>query len=134
MRAAMRSMGWSVGLLPVALAVTPLAVGADPASSPDASTMPPPVEMTAQQDHQRLMDLLHITSLRRGADGNNRQAPNAANYDESKANPYPSLPDPLVNSHLLPAGEHLRLVLRQVRLHREGRFRQVDGGFKVHRH
>ena len=53
MRAAMRSMGWSVGLLPVALAVTPLAVGADPASSPDASTMPPPVEMTAQQDHQR---------------------------------------------------------------------------------
>jgi len=42
------------------------------------------------------MDLLHITSLRRGADGNNRRAPNAANYDESKANPYPSLPDPLV--------------------------------------
>jgi hypothetical protein len=42
------------------------------------------------------MDLLHIKSLRRGADGNNRQAPNAANYDESKVIPYPSLPDPLV--------------------------------------
>jgi hypothetical protein len=42
-----------------------------------------------------MMDLLHIASLRRGADGNNRQAPNAANYDESKANPYPILPDSL---------------------------------------
>ncbi len=27
---------------------------------------------------------------------NNPQAPNAVNYDESKANPYPSLPDPLL--------------------------------------
>jgi hypothetical protein len=52
--------------------------------------------MTAQQDHQRMMDLLHITSLRPGADGNHPQAPNAANYDEAKANPYPKLPDPLV--------------------------------------
>jgi hypothetical protein len=52
--------------------------------------------MTAQEDHQKMMDLLHITSLRRGADGNNRQSPNAANYDEAKANPYPNLPEPLV--------------------------------------
>src|SRR2546428_2814062 len=52
--------------------------------------------MTAEQDHQRIMDLLHIVSLRPGADGNNPKAPNAANYDESKANPYPKLPDPLV--------------------------------------
>ena len=43
-----------------------------------------------------MMDLLHIASLRQGANGNNPQAPNAANYDESKANPYPTLPDPLV--------------------------------------
>ena len=43
-----------------------------------------------------MMDLLHITALRPGADGNHPQAPNAANYDESKANPYPKLPDPLV--------------------------------------
>ena len=61
-----------------------------------ANRLPPPVRLTAQQDHKRIMDLLHITSLRQGADGNNRQAPNAANYDESKANPYPNLPDPLV--------------------------------------
>ena len=54
------------------------------------------VELTAQQDHQRLMDLLHIRQLRPGADPRNREAPNAANYDETKANPYPQLPDPLV--------------------------------------
>jgi hypothetical protein len=53
-------------------------------------------QLTAEQDHRRLMDLLHITSLRQGADGRNPQAPNAANYDESKANPYPKLPDPLL--------------------------------------
>jgi hypothetical protein len=52
--------------------------------------------MTAQQDHQQMMDQLHIASLRPGADGNHPQAPNAANYDEAKANPYPNLPDPLL--------------------------------------
>jgi len=49
-----------------------------------------------KQDHQRMMGLLKITSLRPGANPNNPQAPNAVNYDESKANPYPNLPDPLV--------------------------------------
>ncbi len=57
---------------------------------------PPPVQMTAQEDHKRTMDLLKIKSLRRGADGRNTKAANAANYDEAKANPYPKLPDPLV--------------------------------------
>jgi hypothetical protein len=54
-----------------------------------------PGALTAQEDHQRLMNLLHIDTLRRGADPNNREAPNAVNYDEAKANPYPTLPDPL---------------------------------------
>ncbi len=66
------------------------------APAPAVTTPAPPVELTAEQDHQRIMDLLHITVLRPGADGRNPQAPNAANYDESKANPYPNLPDPLV--------------------------------------
>ncbi|MGA2739791.1 MAG: acetylxylan esterase [Bryobacteraceae bacterium] len=57
---------------------------------------PGPPQVTAQQDHQQMMDQLHIASLRPGADGNHPQAPNAANYDEAKANPYPNLPDPLV--------------------------------------
>ncbi|MGB7280820.1 MAG: hypothetical protein WBE13_01055 [Candidatus Acidiferrum sp.] len=55
---------------------------------------PSPVHLTAEQDHQRMMELLHITSLRRGADGDPK-SPYAANYDEAKANPYPTLPDPL---------------------------------------
>jgi hypothetical protein len=42
------------------------------------------------------MGLLHITELRRGANGRDPHAPNAANYDEAKANPYPDLPDPFV--------------------------------------
>jgi hypothetical protein len=42
------------------------------------------------------MDLLHITALRPGADGRDPKAPNYASYDESKANPYPKLPDPLI--------------------------------------
>jgi len=54
-----------------------------------------PVQLTTQEDHKRTMALLGLTEIRRGADGRNADAPNAANYDESKANPYPELPDPL---------------------------------------
>ncbi len=66
---------------------TPAAALATPAPAPNA--------LTAEQDHQRLMDLLHIKSLRRGADGGPKSA-NSANYDESKAGPDSKLPDPLV--------------------------------------
>ena len=52
-------------------------------------------ELTAQQDHALMMQALGIDSLRPGANGLDPNAPNAANYDESKANPYPGLPDPL---------------------------------------
>jgi len=41
-----------------------------------------------------MMDQLGIKALRPGPSGN-ESAPNHANYDESKANPFPSLPDPL---------------------------------------
>src|SRR6266566_6989631 len=53
----------------------------------------PPVHLTSEQDHQRLLDLLHIKELRRGPDGDPK-SPNAANVDETKVPPY-SLPDPL---------------------------------------
>ncbi len=56
----------------------------------------PPAKLSAQEDHKRMLNLLKIKELRRGADGFNQKAKNAANYDESKANPYPDLPDPLV--------------------------------------
>lgn len=75
------SISWSVG---VALLTAPL-----------AAADPPPVQLTAQQDHKRTLDLLCIKELRRGANGNNPKAENAANADEAKANPYPDLPDPL---------------------------------------
>jgi hypothetical protein len=55
----------------------------------------PPVRLTNHEDHQRLMDLLHMTSIRHGRDANNKESPYYVNYDESKANPYPNLPDPL---------------------------------------
>lgn len=64
------------------------------AAPQDARSSPSPVSLTAEQDHQRLLDLLHISSLRRGADGDPK-SPNAANYDEEKAKPDPKLPDPL---------------------------------------
>ena len=34
-----------------------------------------------------MMDLLHITEIRRGRDGSNKSSRYYANYDESKANP-----------------------------------------------
>jgi hypothetical protein len=42
-----------------------------------------------------MMDQLGIKALRPGPSGDEK-APNHANYDESKANPYPVLPDPLI--------------------------------------
>jgi (4-O-methyl)-D-glucuronate---lignin esterase len=50
------------------------------------------VQLTAQEDRQRIMDLLHIASIPPGAQGSN----NPATYDESQANPFSTLPDPLV--------------------------------------
>ena len=41
------------------------------------SDLSPPVQLTREQDHQRLMDLLHIGELRRGPDGD-PTSPNAA--------------------------------------------------------
>ncbi len=57
-----------------------------------------PMQLTSEQDHRRLLDLLHVDSLRPGPSGD-PTARNAANADESKANPYPELPDPLTMSN-----------------------------------
>lgn len=79
-----------------ALVLGVLARGEDLLKKSDADKLPPPVQMTAKQDHKRLMDLLQIKELRPGANPRDAKAPNAVNYDEAKANPYPKLPDPLV--------------------------------------
>jgi hypothetical protein len=66
----------------------------EPRKNAGASTAAPaPVHLTSEQDHQRLMDLLHIKELRPGPSGDPK-TPNAANVDESKVPPY-TLPDPL---------------------------------------
>jgi len=49
-----------------------------------------------QADYNQMLGQLNIKSVRPGANGNDPKAPNAANYDETKANPYPNLPDPLI--------------------------------------
>ncbi len=49
---------------------------------------------TAEQDHQDMMNQLGIKTLRLAPSGDPK-APNQANYDESKANPYPDWPDVL---------------------------------------
>ena len=51
----------------------------------------------AEKDRRNMMDQLGIRALRPGWSGDEK-APNHANYDESKANPYPNLPDPLTMS------------------------------------
>ena len=64
-----------------------------------AQPAPTPAQLAqqaaAEKDHQRLMDLLGIKELRHKADQDPR-SPYAVNYDEAKANVYPSLPDPLL--------------------------------------
>lgn len=61
-----------------------------------AMAQAPAAKMTAEQDRQNMLDQLHITSLRDGVNNHDPNATNKPNYDESKANPYPTLPDPLV--------------------------------------
>ena len=92
----------------LSLAVFLLAAPGPRAQSParSAATEPAPAAqpgrlpaLTAEEDHQRLLGLLHITGpLRRGADGD-AKSPNAANYDESKAGSDLHLPDALVLSN-----------------------------------
>lgn len=52
-------------------------------------------QAATREDHQRMLKLLGIKELRPGANGRDPQAPNFANYDESKVKSYSPLPDPL---------------------------------------
>jgi lysophospholipase L1-like esterase len=65
-----------------------------PAPAAVAAGFPQPMNWTASQDHRNMMEQLGIKALRPGPSGN-ESAPNPANYDESKANPFPNLPDVL---------------------------------------
>lgn len=63
-----------------------------PQRTPEQDSLLAQAQRLTKADHQKMLDLLGIKELRQGANGSNPQAPNAANYDESKANPYPELP------------------------------------------
>jgi len=84
-----RFLGWIAGWIFLAWMAAPAVRAQQPAAS-----SPSTAALTAQ-DYQQMMDQLHISSIRRGADGRDKQSPYYANYDESKANPFPDLPDPL---------------------------------------
>jgi hypothetical protein len=79
-----RRILWVVGL-----AVSTGAGAAARAAGQGSS--PAPVQMTREEDHARTMKLLGLTEMPRGA-----TSASVETYDESKANPYPKLPDPLV--------------------------------------
>ncbi len=64
--------------------------------SPADSIRRDSINRVTQQDYDQMLGQLNIKSVRAGANGNDPKAPNAANYDEAKANPYPDLPDALV--------------------------------------
>src|SRR5205814_4362762 len=95
-QAGMRSKQWFLTFALSALAMVTLARADDPPKKSDTVNLIPPVQLTAQQDHKRMLELLNIKSLRPGANGRDPKAPNAANYDEAKVTPYGNLPDPLV--------------------------------------
>ena len=84
-------------LLTLAILLTPaFAQTAVPSTTPSvASPDFGPVQLTAAEDHQRLLDMLHINELRPGV-SQNGQSTHPVNWDESKANPWPNLPDPLL--------------------------------------
>lgn len=60
--------------------------------TPSVETESKIVTLTTKEDHLDMQKQLGITKLRPGPSGNPSN-PNAANTDESKANPYPNLPD-----------------------------------------
>ncbi len=74
-----------------------------PAATPPTATPPPAPggfggrgnNAASDADHKHMMELLGITTVRRGRDGTDTNSPYFANYNEGVANPYPNLPDPL---------------------------------------
>ena len=86
---------WAIGL---ALLVACNAQQPSPATAPQPTPQQLEIQRLSIEDREKMMDLLHITSLRLGPTSRPEVQPGRlglVNYDESKANPYPALPDPL---------------------------------------
>ncbi|HLJ93884.1 MAG TPA: GDSL-type esterase/lipase family protein [Gemmataceae bacterium] len=75
-----------------------------PPAAPVGSAPPPPMTLTAQQDRQLMLDQLRISAaqMRPGPNGSNPRAPNYQNTDESKANPWPHLPEMMITKNRQP--------------------------------
>ncbi len=84
----------TICLLAAALACLIVELSGQQFTAPGSSGLPQPMNWTAEQDHQNMLDQLGIQALRPGPSGK-ESAPNHANYDESKANPFPNLPEVL---------------------------------------
>jgi hypothetical protein len=91
----MRKNGGTASAAARAAAVAAVALVAAAHSRPLAAQSSSGVtEWTTADDHRDMLARLGITQLRPGRNAD-PAAPNAANYDEAKANPYPNLPDAL---------------------------------------
>ncbi|MSV27824.1 MAG: acetylxylan esterase [Bryobacterales bacterium] len=90
----------SIALTGIQLVAAPQTPAEQPGDNQTAAARPAnPAYAASEEDRQRLMDLLGIKTLRLGPTSRNEVQPGRSglvNYDESKANPYPNLPDPLV--------------------------------------
>jgi len=95
-------LAWALVLL-ACPALSRLAAQTAPATQPPPTAQPRPaptpemlaMRVAAEKDHQLLMEKLGIKELRPGA-SHDPKSPYVVNYDEQKANVYPSLPDPLL--------------------------------------
>jgi hypothetical protein len=87
----------SISLLCLGVCLFCFVAEPEAALAQNSSPVPPPVTFTADQDHQNMMEQLGIKALRPGPSGNEKAA-NHANYDESRANPFPDIPDPLTGN------------------------------------
>ena len=85
----------SLATVPVSFAMAAAPLFGQFMNEPQKQLPPPAVNWTQQQDQQNMMDQLGIKALRPGANGD-ENAPGHSNYDESKANPWPNYPDPLL--------------------------------------
>jgi len=82
----------TIGPAGLVLALCPLVTAQQQAARPQPTPQQLAIQQASKEDHQQMLDQLHIASLRPGG---NARVLGAVNYDEAKANPYPDLPDPL---------------------------------------
>jgi len=79
----------------IAISVAKVCVAQD--TTINGKQYPKPVNFTSQQNQENMMKQLGIQALRLGPSGN-PSAPNHANYDTTKADPCPKLPDILTTN------------------------------------